>query len=248
MGRLYLIRHAQSRNNQNWTGSDFHPDREPDPDITERGHLQARALAAHLADPNGEPRQHPFLPASSSGYGLTHAFCSLMSRAILTAEYVAKACALELCAHPKVFEKYGIYEFDAARNRKGLAGPGRQYFVDRFPDLRLPDSLGEAGWWSRPAEDEAGFVDRMHDVVAEFKAWLEVSDARVALVAHGDFIDQFINELMGVSRHCGNYDQAWVANWAFHNTSISRVDFVSGAQHVVYLNRVDHLSPELISW
>ena len=61
MGRLYLIRHAQSPNNQNWTGSDFHPDREPDPDITERGHFQARALAAHLADPIREPRQYPFL-------------------------------------------------------------------------------------------------------------------------------------------------------------------------------------------
>ena len=32
MGKLYLIRHAQSANNVVWDGSDFHPDRHPDPD------------------------------------------------------------------------------------------------------------------------------------------------------------------------------------------------------------------------
>jgi len=248
VGRLYLIRHAQSRNNQNWTGSDFHPDREPDPDITDLGHAQARALAGHLSDPQAEPRQHPFAPSGEAGYRLTHVFCSLMSRSILTAQYVAKACGLDLSAQPEVFEKYGIYEFDDAQNRIGLPGPGRRYFEDRFPALRLPESVGESGWWNRPVEDEEAFIERMRAVVSQFRNTLNAREDHVALIAHGDFIDQFINELMGVPRHVGNYQTHWVANWAFHNTSISRVDFVSGAQHVVYLNRVDHLSPELITW
>ena len=68
------------------------------------------------------------------------------------------------------------------------------------------------------------------------------------MVVHGDFIDQFINELMGAPRHHHNYSNDWVANWTFHNTSISRIDFVNGSNTVVYLNRIDHLPAELISW
>ena len=77
---------------------------------------------------------------------------------------------------------------------------------------------------------------------------LATRDENVALVAHGDFIDQFINELMDVDRHAHNYANHWVANWAFHNTSISRIDFVDGAHNVIYLNRIDHLPTELITW
>ena len=45
-----------------------------------------------------------------------------------------------------------------------------------------------------------------------------------------------------------NYDNPWVANWVFHNTSISRIDFESGAHNVVYLNKIDHLAPQLVTW
>jgi len=248
MAWLYLIRHAQSLNNQNWSGSDLHPDRHPDPEITEKGHAQAVVLANHLSDPNAEPRQFPFQAGKNTRFGITHLYCSLMTRSILTAEYVAKACGLALHAHPDFFEKYGIYEFDSAQNRIGLPGPARDYFEGRFPSLKIPESVGSAGWWNRPAEDEEAFIKRMRAVVAELKDRLSASDENVALVAHGDFIDQFINELMGVDRHAHNYANHWVANWAFHNTSISRIDFVDGAHNVIYLNRIDHLPTELITW
>lgn len=39
----------------------------------------------------------------------------------------------------------------------------------------------------------------------------------------------------------------WEANWTFHNTSISRIDFINGSHTVVYLNCVDHLPTELIT-
>jgi len=53
---------------------------------------------------------------------------------------------------------------------------------------------------------------------------------------------------MGVVRHQPNYDNHWVANWTFHNTSISRIDFVNGSNNVVYMNRIDHLLNELVTW
>ena len=248
MGRLYLVRHAQSANNAVWNGRDFHPGRHSDPEVTELGHRQSERLAGHLAHPEAEPRQHPLLSEGSSRFGLTHVYCSLMTRSIVTAEYIAEACRLELHALPDVFEKYGIYEFDDHGRRVGLPGPGRAYFDSRFPRLNLPADFNEDGWWSRDAEDETAFLVRMRRVVERFRDRLAGSDDAIALVAHGDFIDQFVNDLMGVDRHRHNYAGPWVANWAFHNTSISRIDFVGGSHHVVYLNRLDHLPNELVSW
>ena len=249
MARLYLIRHAQSQNNEIWDGrGDAQPGRVPDPEITAIGHRQSQALAAHLAHPTAEPRQHPFRDDIDQQFGLTQVCCSLMTRSILTAQYIAETCDIGLQALADVFEKHGIYEVDADGIMQGLPGPDRDYFAERFPALALPGDINESGWWNRPVEDEAAFLQRMREVVAAMRQRLQDSDDNVALVAHGDFIDQFMNELMGVVRHQPNYDNHWVANWTFHNTSISRVDFVDGAHNVVYLNRIDHLPNELVTW
>lgn len=222
--------------------------RHPDPEITEIGHRQAQTLAEHLAHPQAEPRQHPFKQAKEFQFGLTHVYCSLMTRSILTAEYIAAACDLELQARSDIFEKHGIYDVDDDGNLQGMPGPGRDYFVQRFPRLKLPEEFNDTGWWSRPVEDEMAFLTRMQKVVNDTRQRLDRSDESIALVAHGDFIDQFVNELMGVVRHQPNYDNHWVANWAFHNTSISRIDFVNGSHNVVYMNRIDHLPNELVTW
>lgn len=248
MGRLYLIRHAQSTNNESWDGTPLHPGRSPDPDITELGHRQARALARHLAHPETEARQLPFVAAEATRFGLTHLYCSLMTRSIATAGYVADACGLPLEVLPDIFEQHGIYDVNNEGERKGQPGPGRDYFERRFPKLRLPVELGGEGWWSRPYEEPAAFVERVEKVVAATRVRLGGSDETVALVSHGDFIDQFVNELMGVDRHRHNYENHWIANWTFHNTSISRIDFVDGAHNVVYLNRIDHLPNSLVTW
>ncbi len=248
MGRLYLIRHAQSSNNEIWDGTPFQAGRKPDPDITELGHRQAEALARHLAHPEAEPRQLPFVAIEAAGFGLTHVYCSLMTRSIETAGYVARACGLALEALPDIFEQHGIYHINDAGEREGLPGPGRAYFEQRFPELRLPAGVDGQGWWSRPYEEEAAFVERVEKVVAATRERLSGSDETLAMVSHGDFIDQFVNQLMGVARHRHNYANHWVANWTFHNTSITRVDFVDGAHNVVYLNRIDHLANPLVSW
>ncbi len=248
MAKLYLIRHAQSANNEIWDGSDHMAGRKPDPELTETGHRQAETLGRHLAHPEAEPRQHPFIPSDEIHFGLTHVYCSLMTRSILTAEYIAGACDLALHALPDIFEKYGIYDADVHGNLNGLPGPGRDYFEQRFPGLNLPREFNDEGWWNRPVEDEDAFIARMQNVVADLRQRLNENDESIAMVAHGDFIDQFVNELMGVERHQHNYDNHWVANWTFHNTSISRVDFVNGSHNVVYMNRIDHLPNELVTW
>lgn len=246
--KLYLVRHAQSANNQLWNGTNHVDGRTPDPEITDVGHQQAELLAHHLAHPQGEPRQHPLSAERHTCFGLTHLYCSLMTRSILTADYIANRCDTVAQALPDIFEKHGVFEFDEQGEMNGLPGPDRRYFENRFPGLSLPEVIEDGGWWNRPAEDHDEFVDRIKSVINNLKQQHADSDASVVMVVHGDFIDQFVNELMGVDRHGHNYDSDWVANWVFHNTSISRFDFVNGAHNVVYLNRIDHLPAELVTW
>lgn len=246
--KLYLVRHAQSANNVLWTGTDHADGRTPDPEITDIGHEQAARVADHFARPGAEPRQHPFNRRSLHDFGLTHIYCSLMTRSILTARYIAARCDLPLVALPDIFEQFGIYEVDADGAMQGLPGPGRRYFADRFPEIVLPDCVSEEGWWNRPAETADEFVIRVERVVSNIKQVHSDSDDCVAMIVHGDFIDQFVNALMGVPRHQHNYRSEWVANWTFHNTSISRVDFENGSHTVVYLNRLDHLPSDLVTW
>lgn len=246
--RLYLIRHAESANNVLYSSQSDLSGRSPDPDITEIGHQQSALLAAHLADPAGEPRHHPFLANGSRRYDLTHLYCSLMTRAMRTAGYIAEACAIPAIAHTEMFERGGIYDFDRSGQPIGLPGPDSTYFRERFPGHVLPAGLNAHGWYDRPAETDDQFVERVRMVLAEIRQRHEHSPDVVALVIHGDFIDQVINELMGVQRKPENYQRSWHKNWAFHNTSISRIDFVDGSHSVVYLNRLDHLPFELITW
>ena len=246
--KLYLIRHAQSANNAIYSGRGSYKGRVPDPDITEIGHQQAQRLAQLLADESGELRQNPSSCASSSEFGITHLYCSLMTRTILTGTYIAEACGLTLMALDNTFERGGIYEANADGIRVGLPGPTRHYFMARFPKLILPESVGDRGWYDRPFETESMFVERMKRVVPEIVNRHAGTEHHVALVAHGDFIDQFVNELMGVERQQNNYGSGWEANWAFNNTSISRIDFATASPTVVYLNRIDHLSAELVTW
>ena len=246
--RLYLIRHAESANNALYSSQSDLSSRSPDPDITATGHRQSALLAAHLADPAGEPRHHPFSANGNRRYGLTHLYCSLMTRAMLTAGYVAEACAIPAVAHPEMFERGGIYQFNEAGQSIGLPGPDRAYFTGRFPGHILPAQLNAPGWYNRPAESDDAFLDRVRSVVTDVRRRHEHTDDVVALVVHGDFIDQFINELMDVPRKPENYHRSWEANWAFHNTSISRIDFVDGSHSVVYLNRLEHLPVELVTW
>ncbi|MEM7346654.1 MAG: histidine phosphatase family protein [Chloroflexota bacterium] len=246
--RLYLIRHAESLNNAIYSEAGEGKDRQPDPEITEIGHQQAALLAAYLANPTTEPRQSPFSPKKDYGFGLTHLYCSLMTRSILTAEYIAEACGIPYTALPNLFEKGGIYNLEENGDKIGLPGPNRSYFTERFPTLILPEDLGDEGWYNRPFEMEEAFFERVKGIIPDIKARHLDTDDCVGLVVHGDLIDQFINELMQAPRHSANYKGSWQANWATHNTSVTRIDFDKATHIVVYINRIDHLPTEFITF
>lgn len=242
--KLYLIRHAESANNVLYGSPDEASARSPDPEITDTGHHQASALARHLANPgNGSGADETIDNAS---YGLTHLYCSLMTRSMVTADYVARACEIKLEALPDIFERKGIYEFDGTGREIGLPGPGRSYFSERFPEVSLPPSVNHSGWWNRPAETDEQFVIRVKQSLEDVKQRHAHTDDCVGMVVHGDYINQCINELTGTQSRDENGD-ARCSNWVLHNTSISCFDVIPGSHDVVYLNRIDHLQPELVT-
>ena len=246
--KLYLIRHAESANNAVYGTDNQKAGHTSDPEITDPGHRQGQCLGRHFAMTDNEPRQHPHEKSSEIHYGLTHLYCSLMSRSLLTAQYIAEACGLNMVARPDIFEYQGIYEIDDNGNEVGVEGPGRSYFEKRFPDAHLPEELTEKGWWNRPVESETQFLSRVESSLDDIQALHGHTDHNVAMVVHGDYIDQSINQIMGVERIAENYNNPWVANWVFHNTSISRIGIVNGSRTVVYLNRIDHLPVDLVTW
>ena len=246
--KLYLIRHAESFNNALFSGRAAGIERNPDPDITSDGHEQAKRLSSHLVEDASEPIQSPFTAEQRPAFDLTHLYCSLMTRSIQTAEYISKETGLDLIAHPDIYEKGGIYQHHSNGERQGLPGPDRTYFNERFPGLALPSDLNNGGWYNREAESEERFIQRVRTVASDIRTRHGGTEDRVGLVVHGDFIDQFVNEVMGVARQPGNYGTGWVANFAFNNTSVSRIDMGRDYQVVIYLNRIDHLSTELVTW
>jgi len=66
------------------------------------------------------------------------------------------------------------------------------------------------------------------------------SDDRVALVGHGGFYQYLMGAILGLEDLSNLF-------LGLSNTGISRIDFDLPSVTVVYLNRVDHLPPGLIS-
>ncbi|NKB61692.1 MAG: hypothetical protein GKR95_05995 [Gammaproteobacteria bacterium] len=245
--RLYLIRHAQSANNIIYDGTDNALGRVADPEITELGIQQSKALARYLSKPGTEPGQHPFDPKTKPNFGISHLYCSFMTRTILTANYLSNEINIPLHVMSSIFEHKGLYEVTRERKMKGVPGPGRSYFEHRFPNLVLPHSLDESGWWNGSIETDEAFRLRVKSAFAYLIAEHGNTNHVVALVTHWGFMDQFVNEVLGIDPRPENHRSPWRADWVFDNTSVSRFDFINGSKNIIYLNRTDHLGLELKS-
>ena len=107
---LFLIRHAESKNNicKNYQ------ERVSEPELTENGHLQSTYLAEflqkglHLSQKEFEENQRPF----------DQIFCSAMQRSLETVGQVGVAIGLKPEVWLDIHEVGGIYEFDADLTKK----------------------------------------------------------------------------------------------------------------------------------
>ncbi|WP_420631787.1 histidine phosphatase family protein [Candidatus Leptofilum sp.] len=240
-----MIRHAQSENNALWARTGSSIGRSPDPRLTEIGQQQARHLGQHIAK-NWQQADPANDSHNRKGFNFTHLYCSLMVRAVDTGSAIAKKVAIPLVAWEIVHETGGIFERHLETNeRVGLPGPNRAYFAQHYPQLVLPDSLGEAGWWERPFEPRKQTMERAKLFLDELRQRHEPDD-RVAIVTHGGFFVAVLRTLFGFNtlRNNESANRIWLHA---HNTSITRLNFSERQVDLLYLNRLDHLPDELIT-
>lgn len=246
--QLYMIRHCQSENNASWARLGNSSGRVPDPLLTDIGRKQAKHLAQFIAhsDPDAPTNGHDH--QNRTGFGLTHLYSSLMTRAVQTGSEVAETTGTPLVAWEEIHETGGIFEEDPdTRERRGLPGPNRTFFTEQFPGFVLPETLGETGWWNRPFEEKSRIQTRATQVVQQLWQRHGGTDDKVGIITHGGFSQAVLTALLGLPyplRDVGVERPLW---FRFNNGAISRIDFHDDFAMVAYLNRVDYLPTGLIT-
>ncbi len=235
---LYLIRHGQSTNNALMDPTH----RECDPPLTELGQRQAQLLAQHLA--NGFNPKYFGMSSDdddSRGYRITRLYCSPMWRALQTAQPISQALGLAPEVWIEIHEHGGIYlDHGEDGGIVGYPGKTRSEILQEFPNYVLPEGITEQGWWRDGREEIADCHARAIKVAEQLRSWANTEEC-IALVSHGTFIDALLKALF-------NQLPGYHLFYHHHNTAITRIDFdAEGRLHLRYLNRIDHLPPELIS-
>ncbi|MCB8982200.1 MAG: histidine phosphatase family protein [Ardenticatenaceae bacterium] len=246
--QLYIIRHAQSVNNALWAETGGPDGRLPDPPLTELGEQQAQRLAQHLTTGctdlafDYEGGQHRV------SYDITHLYSSLMLRAVQTGHYLAEALDIPLHIWEIIHEWGGIFEFDVVTGEpRGLPGPNRSFFSERFSRLVLPHTLGDQGWWNRPYDPPEETGGRAAVFVEELLEKHGGTDDRVAIITHGGFYQALMRHILGVQVPHNLLGQAMDVWFRVNNTAVTRIDFNENHVSVAYINRIDHLPDSMIT-
>lgn len=230
--RLYLIRHAQSENNA-LQDDPNHPQRKPDPSLTDIGFQQAEILAQHLANGHDNP--------NLDGYPITHLYCSAMHRTLLTTQPIANAINLQPKIWIEIHEKGGLFLHHTNGKQEGFPGLTRADIQAQFPDYHIPETITENGWWNpeRSIEHQYESMQRAIKVALALHERRSTAD-HIALVTHGGFLDLLLKAIFNqlpANPH--------VFGYVHFNTAITRVDYYKDQPVLVYQNRITHLPPEL---
>lgn len=240
---FYFIRHAQSQNNALYLETQSYKGRDEDPGLTPAGYEQAQHLARHLSQsPPARSLPLPdWNPQNAKGFGITHLYCSLMIRAVATGTIVARALGLPLVAWEDLHEVGGIaYRDDETGERFSLPGRNRAYFEAHYPDLILPEWLGEDGWWNRPYEERNQRPVRARRLLHDLLDRHGDSDDRVAVISHGAFFSYLMHAILDLPE-----DPPW---WfSLSNTGITRIDFRGERLMISYIDNARHLPRELVT-
>lgn len=238
--QLYFIRHGQSTNNLLWLNTGSSEFRDKDPELSEAGKTQIQFLADYLK-PGSEIFANGGYSNQSGCPALTHVYSSLMIRAIETGCAVARANSLPLLGHMDLHEGGGIYQDDAETGKPvGLPGNSRSYLENRFPDLIIPESVTDCGWWDRPYEDREERLIRARRLLDFLISKHGKTEDRIAMVSHAGFHNYFIRALLKIA----DPNNCW---FNLANTGISRFDLRENEVGLIYINRTVHLSTNLLT-
>ena len=152
--QLYYIRHAQSENNLLWELTGSGDSRKVDPDLTDLGQQQSLYLAQFLRAEGLDTYSRNPDVQNVTGFGITHLYCSLMLRAVQTGAAIARALDLSLTGWRDLHETGGMFLQDPETGEYlGQPGQSRAFFAAHYPELTLPETVTEDGWWNRPFEE-----------------------------------------------------------------------------------------------
>lgn len=239
--QLYFIRHAESTNNYNRRVTGSSKGRSDDPELTATGQKQAQLLAEFLRNNYSTTSVPERDFQNATGFNFTHLYSSLMIRSVVTGTLISQAINLPLTAWVDIHECRGPYFRDDLTNEPiATEGKNRAYFAANFPELILPDYLGEVGWWNRPVEETEQWFLRAKTVIQELLEKHGNKDDRVAFVSHGGFYNCFLATLL-------NFPTGHYYSFILNNAAISRIDFENDKVRLCYLNRLDFLPKELIT-
>ena len=198
--RFYIIRHAQSADNQfvvknahkGVRSNDLNQswlNRQADPELSGIGRRQVEVLRTFIMQKREDISGKAAYPNPYHDYfDFTHIYSSLMVRSMDTAGAVGDALNLTPAIWEDLHETGGFWEPDLETERPvGGRGKGRTYFQKRYPNFALPDQLGEDGWWNRPLETAAECKERARRFFSDLMERHGNTEDRVAVVSHGLF-------------------------------------------------------------
>lgn len=266
---LYLIRHGQSANNllgETVTTSSgqfdqsayehYMANRVADPPLTETGQKQAERLALFLREAHPKHRAtHDDPPEEelrgtevTNRLGISRIYCSPMLRTLQTAQPAATSLGIHPETWVDVHEHGGVFDNQSDDGSPvGRSGLSSSQIAEMFPGYVIGDGIDEDGWWRGDEEDRHTCDGRAIRVAARlWEMAEEFGDERIAIVTHGTFMDSLLTAILG--RLPGNE-----FHFSHYNTGITRVDYTRSWRDktplllVRYTNRVDHLTPDLIT-
>lgn len=232
---LFFIRHGESANNaladpELSDSLDQGALRVEDPGLTDRGHAQAAALAAFVAQ-SGHLR-----PAERMGAPFDELYVSPFLRTLLTAKPVVEALGLTPRIRVDVHEVGGVW----VDGKMDCPGMNRQQISEVLPGCEIPPEVTANGWWTGGQETAAAGRGRAIAVAASLKQRAAaLHDAgepspRVAIVSHGDFMSAMVKAMT-------DHLPSWGIYYEHANTAITRFRLESDMCRVTYVNRADHL-------
>lgn len=242
--KLFIIRHAQSTNNllgETAVLDEYLQRRDAEPPLTELGLRQAELVAKHLAGSEFPEFKHE---QTKVGYALNQIFCSPMLRTLQTALPISRATGVKPQVWLDIHEQGGIFHGHPSNPDSIVSAPGvtRHQLAERFPGFVPADRMSDEGWWFGGYETMDGCTARAAKVAAILRQWApDRQDERIALVSHGTFVEALIRALLEMTPAQRTY-------YNHYNTAISRLDFLpDGYLAVRYLNRIQHLTADLVS-
>jgi 2,3-bisphosphoglycerate-dependent phosphoglycerate mutase len=245
--QLYIIRHCQSANNALWSETGSDAGRDPDPVLTATGHEQAKKLASFICRGAAGETHSTYDAYERGGITLDYLYCSLMRRAVITGEYIARATGLPLIGWKDIHERGGIYHRDELTGEPaGLPGADAAYFASHHPGLILPEGVN-GGWWNRSREEPDEAVARAHEALRQLLARHGGSDARVGWISHAGFFQSILQALFGANQVTDAFGEPRKLFVRINNASVSRIDFDDNYIVLSYTNRIDFLPPELVT-